>query len=192
MVKNKIATGAEAIIYEDKIFGMPVIIKKRTIKEYRNKTLDSKIRKARNKEEAILLKKITAIKLNAPHMFYIGHDKIIMEKLADTKTHALCLKEIGNNIAQMHNHSIIHGDLNLINIITSSGNKIYFIDFGLGFMSNKVEDKATDLLVFKKTLLSRKETEEYWKDILEGYTKSTNNKSIIGQIGIIEKRGRYL
>jgi K+-sensing histidine kinase KdpD len=71
-------------------------------------------------------------------------------------------------------------------------NKIYFIDFGLGHISKKIEEKATDLLVFKKTLLSYKNTEKFWQNILEGYKQEINNKDITKKINIIEKRGRYL
>jgi Kae1-associated kinase Bud32 len=192
MMNSKlIAVGAEAVVYEDTMFDKKVIIKKRQAKEYRNKILDIKIRKTRNKEEAILLRKVKDIHLNTPAIFYIGTDKIIMEKIIDSKEHAQLLKDIGENIAKLHNNNIIHGDLNLINIMTNKRN-IYFIDFGLGFISNKIEDKATDLLVFKKTLLSSKATEGYWQDILDGYKKNTSDKEIIVQIGAIEKRGRYL
>jgi Kae1-associated kinase Bud32 len=79
----------------------------------------------------------------------------------------------------------------LINIIINK-NKIYFIDFGLGFISKKIEDKATDLLVFKKTLLSNKKTKKYWEEIIEGYKKEAKNPEIISKIEGIEKRARYL
>jgi N6-L-threonylcarbamoyladenine synthase/protein kinase Bud32 len=114
-----------------------------------------------------------------------------MEYIKNTNKHFQKTKEIGMEIAKLHNYNIIHGDLNLINIITNK-NKIYFIDFGLGHISKKIEEKATDLLVFKKTLLSYKNTEKFWQNILEGYKQEINNKDITKKINIIEKRGRYL
>ncbi len=188
---TEIANGAEAKIIKHNIFSKPVITKLRISKNYRNKILDNKIIKQRTKSEAILLKKVKEINLFAPTIYYVGPKKIIMEYLENKNQHEQMLLEIGRSIAILHNNNIIHGDLNLINIITTE-NKVYFIDFGLGFISNKVEDKATDLLVLKKTLLSLKKTEGLWKDMLFGYQEKTNNKNITHKIKEIEGRGRYL
>jgi Kae1-associated kinase Bud32 len=193
---TEIANGAEARIYTHKLFGKTVVTKQRIEKEYRDKALDNKIIKQRTKSEALLLKKVKDIGLFSPSICYVGKDKIVMEYLVNTNEHNKYLGEIGKNIAILHNNNIIHGDLNLINIITTKSSdqqaKIYFIDFGLGFTSNKIEDKATDLLVLKKTLLSLKSTEKLWKDMLLGYEKETSNKEIINKIKEIESRGRYL
>jgi Kae1-associated kinase Bud32 len=185
-----IAQGAEAIVYKTKILNQVVCIKERISKKYRNPVLDKRIIKARNKEEAFLLNKVKN-KLNTPIVFYVSENKIILEYIKNEKTHEKHLEKIGSEIAKMHNENVIHGDINLINIIINK-KKVYFIDFGLGFVSQKIEDKATDLLVFKKTLNSLKKTENYWKYIKKGYLTKTNQKQIIKQIEDIEKRGRYL
>jgi len=192
---NEIATGAEAKIFIHKLFDKDVVTKQRISKDYRNKQLDNKIIKQRTKSEALLLKKVKDIGLSSPNIYYVGKNKLVMEYLVNTNNHDKCLIEIGKQIATLHKSNIIHGDLNLINIITTKEKKdikIYFIDFGLGFISNKVEDKATDLLVLKKTLLSLKKTEGLWEEILAGYEKETENKEIINKIKEIESRGRYL
>lgn len=184
----KINSGAEANIYllDNKI------VKERISKNYRDPTLDKKIIKTRNKKEKTLLEKVKALGLNVPTIYSVSDNSITMERIEDTKTHKEQLKEIGKNIAILHNNDIIHGDLNLINILITKKKEIYFIDFGLGYSSRKKEDKATDLLVFKKTLLAQKKTEKYWEEILEGYKKETNQPNIIEQIEKIEKRARYL
>jgi N6-L-threonylcarbamoyladenine synthase/protein kinase Bud32 len=188
---KEIAKGAEAKIYSTTIFNKEVIIKKRTNKKYRNKTLDKKIIKTRNKQESILIKKARECGVNTPYIYYVGKNKIIEDKLVNTNKHKDYLDLIGKEIAKLHNNNIIHGDLNLINIVTNN-KKVYFIDFGLGYISKKIEDKASDLLVFKKTLKSSHITESYWKDIKNNYLLNTNNKNIIEKIQEIEKRGRYL
>ncbi|MDD3178643.1 MAG: KEOPS complex kinase/ATPase Bud32 [Candidatus ainarchaeum sp.] len=188
---KQISYGAEAKIFKTKIFGQDVIIKQRIYKEYRNKILNQKIIKQRNKEEANILKKIKQIGLNAPYIYYVSEDKIIMEYIKNNNTHIKQAKKIGQEISKMHDNNIMHGDLNLINIITYKKN-IYFIDFGLATTTNKIEDKATDLLVFKKTLLSNKKTEKIWIEIKKGYIENTKNKKILEKIKEIEKRGRYL
>jgi Kae1-associated kinase Bud32 len=183
--------GAEAVIYSQKIFNKTIFIKNRISKSYRNPKLDQKIIKVRNKQEATLINKVKILGINTPSIYYLGKNTIYLEKLNNSKKHHIYLSKIGSEIAKLHNGQIIHGDLNLINIITQK-NKIYFIDFGLGYISNKIEDKATDLLVFKKTLKSSSKTSKYWEEILLGYKKDTNNKEIIPKIFEIEKRGRYL
>jgi len=188
---TKVNSGAEADIYKTNIFDQNVFIKQRIPKNYRNKKLDDKIIKTRNKQEANLLKKIKNLNLNTPFVFYVGPNKIIMQEIKNDNKHERQLYEIGEKIAELHNNDVIHGDLNLINIITNN-KQIYFIDFGLGFVSRKIEDKATDLLVFKKTLKSSSKTKDFWEKILDGYCSTTKEKKIFENIKAIEKRGRYL
>ena len=102
-------------------------------------------------------------------------------------------REIGKAIARMHEADLIHGDLTTSNILLEGG-KLYFIDFGLGFYSKKIEDKAVDLLVFKKTYeATHCNLPEGWGMILEGYLKEYGaaGKAIAGQIEKIEQRARY-
>lgn len=185
---KQINKGAEAIILLDG----KKIIKKRISKTYRDPILDKKIIKTRNKQESTLLKRAKVSGVNTPIIYSVTENTIVMEKLDNTKQHSKVLSEIGKEIAKLHDAGIIHGDLNLINILTTNDKKIYFIDFGLGFLSNKIEDKATDLLVFKKTLKASKKTEDFWEKILSGYQKQTQNKKTIEKIAEIEKRARYL
>lgn len=185
---KEINKGAEAIILLDN----RKIIKKRISKTYRDPLLDKKIIKKRNKQESTLLKRAKIANVNTPIVYSVTENTIVMEKLEDTNQHEKHLGEIGREIAKLHDSGIIHGDLNLINIIITKEKKIYFIDFGLGFLSNKIEDKATDLLVFKKTLKAAKKTEKFWEKILAGYQKHTKNKATTQKIAEIEKRARYL
>ncbi len=187
-MKKKIASGAEAIVFlcEGKI------IKQRVPKAYRDKQLDAKIIKTRNKQEASLLKRARNSGVNAPVVIAVGKDSITMEKIDDSKEHKKYLERIGKDIAKLHNNWIIHGDLNLSNIATTKKKKVYFLDFGLGYLSKKTEDRATDLLVFKRTLKASKSTEKYWERIEEGYRKESKDKNVIPRISEIERRGRYL
>jgi len=70
--------------------------------------------------------------------------------------------------------------------------KIYFIDFGLGFYSKKIEDKAVDLHLLKQALEAKhyKIAEDCIKIILKNY-KPNKYKLILERIPIIESRGRY-
>ncbi|MBW9222772.1 bifunctional N(6)-L-threonylcarbamoyladenine synthase/serine/threonine protein kinase [Methanothermococcus sp. SCGC AD-155-C09] len=73
------------------------------------------------------------------------------------------------------------------------GNKVYIIDFGLGKFSNALEDKAVDLIVLKKSILSThfKDFERVWNNILEGYKIYKEWKTVVDYMDQVEKRGRY-
>ena len=71
--------------------------------------------------------------------------------------------------------------------------KIYFIDFGLGFISRKVEDKAVDVHLFKEALEARhfKHWEILFAEFLNGYKKYSESKKVLEQLRKVEQRGRY-
>ncbi|MBA7693334.1 hypothetical protein ES703_101914 [subsurface metagenome] len=160
MTSQKIlCQGAEAKI----ILSNKFIIKDRTKKSYRLAELDEKIRKRRTKSESKLLEKASNI-INTPKPFFIPDfyqikmpfidGKKLSEHLDNfplAKQKQIC-KQIGESIAKLHDSNIIHGDLTTSNMILKD-NKVYFIDFGLGFISRKFEDKAVDLHLLKSTEL---------------------------------------
>ena len=70
--------------------------------------------------------------------------------------------------------------------------RLYFIDFGLGFVSSRIEDKAVDLHLIKQALEAKhfsihKEAE---KIILENYN-SKDKTRVLEQLKKVESRGRY-
>ncbi len=75
----------------------------------------------------------------------------------------------------------------------SQGFKIFFIDFGLGFISHKIEDRAVDLHLLKEALEAKHF--QHWKilfeEVLRGYDISKNFEKVLTQLRKVEKRGRY-
>ncbi len=188
-----ISKGAEAEIYSEN----NKIIKKRIKKNYRITELDIYLRKKRNKAEKKLLEKSFSKGINVPRVIDSGEFELTLEEIKGRKIKDIdldnnTLDKISREIASLHNENIIHGDLTSSNIILKD--KIYVIDFGLGFVSNRIEDKATDLRIFLETLeLPREKKEEIRKTFLEYYKKYSNNgEEIISQLEDIEKRGRYV
>lgn len=196
-MNNIISRGAEAIIYKDK----ENAIKDRIKKSYRLPTLDSKLRKQRTKREAKILEKASKI-IPVPKLIKTDEkEKIEMEYLEGLKLSEelddldepkrFCV-QIGQNIAKLHDENIIHGDLTTSNMILKN-EKVYFIDFGLSFESNKAEDKAVDLHLIKQALEAKHfgHFEDYWKSILEGYKISKHHIATLKRLEAVEKRGRY-
>jgi tRNA A-37 threonylcarbamoyl transferase component Bud32 len=129
------------------------------------------------------------------------------------------MKKVGEAVAKIHKEDIIHGDLTTSNMILVSDNSkdklnhnkisndkqtnkqiadnnfnIFFIDFGLGYISRKVEDKAVDLHLLKQALEAKHFT--HWKELFnefqEAYSKENKESDkIYERMTAIEKRGRY-
>ncbi len=197
-----IQQGAEAKIFLDEKKNL--IIKDRISKSYRIPELDKKIIKQRTKAETKLLIKANQV-INSPLPEKSKeHNKIIMpfisgEKLSTSlndfplEKQKQIMKKIGESIAKLHKEDIIHGDLTTSNMILKNEG-IFFIDFGLGYISKKVEDKAVDLHLLKQALEAKHF--EHWKDLFEEFkeTYSKNykeSKQIFERMIAIEKRGRY-
>ena len=72
-------------------------------------------------------------------------------------------------------------------------NKVYFIDFGLGYISHKYEDKAVDIHLLKQALEAKhfQNYKELLKEIFTGYSKSKDSKIVFERLKAVEKRGRY-
>ncbi|MBN1503024.1 Kae1-associated serine/threonine protein kinase [Candidatus Woesearchaeota archaeon] len=190
------ARGAEAEIYED----TNKIIKKRVKKSYRIPALDEKLRKFRTRREAKVIQKLPD-QIPKPMLIKLDDKNTALEienikgdKVRDVldKNVKLC-KEIGRLLAVMHNSNIVHGDLTTSNMILSNG-RIFFIDFGLSFFSDKIEDKAVDLHLLKRALESKhyKIYKKAFELVLEGYKEKSNDyENIIKRLEKVESRGRY-
>lgn len=193
---NIIASGAEALIIREGSH----IIKDRVSKSYRHPELDRKIIKQRTKSETKLLEKASRIidapkpeqgtQFNEIKMPFIEGKKL-SDSLEQLDWKEIC-RMIGNNIAKLHDKDIVHGDLTTSNMILTKENRLYFIDFGLGFSSSRIEDKAVDLHLIKQALEAKHFTihKEAEKIILENYT-SKDRVKILEQLRKVESRGRY-
>ncbi len=192
-----IGRGAEAIITKSG----KSIIKDRIEKPYRYPDLDKKIRKLRTRSEAKILEKAQKMTkvpkiisssdiTNKIEMEYIEGKKL-SEHLEKTQYQKICGK-IGKQLAKLHDNDIIHGDLTTSNLILKDKD-VYFIDFGLGFHSSRIEDKAVDLHLIKQALEAKHPTihEKAFESIIKGYKSSKNQKQTLAQFEKVELRGRY-
>ena len=209
MKEKQIAIGAEATISlsENKI------TKKRIKKSYRYPDLDKKIRLRRTKAEAKILSKASKI-IPVPKILEVDEKscKIILEHIKGKKLSEHLEKipnkkkaynQIGKNAALLHNSGLIHGDLTTSNMILgnseksptiSKNQKVYFIDFGLGFHSDKAEDKAVDLHLIKEALEAKHPSlyKTAFRTIINSYKKhSKNSLQVLTRLEKVEKRGRY-
>ena len=192
-----IAQAAEAVILKKG----DIVIKRRIKKGYRIPEIDEKLRKLRTRSESKLLEKASSLisvpklirtdeKTKEIEMRFIDGKKL-SEHLDNLKNKFDVMEKVGESMAKLHDSDIIHGDLTTSNMILSE-NKVFFIDFGLGFISKRMEDRAVDLHLIKQALEAKhfKEHEKLFKSFLNGY-KSKDKDKILAQLEIVESRGRY-
>jgi Kae1-associated kinase Bud32 len=196
-----IKQGAEAKLYKARYLGTDVLIKDRIPKTYRNAKLDEKIRALRTRDECTLLHRAKQLGVRTPVIYKVdkGGKRIFMEfvegkrlkDVLDRENLRLC-RAVGEAIGKLHRADLIHGDLTTSNIVLK-GDTLIFVDFGLGFNSAKAEDKAVDLLVFKKTFAATHfALPRGWEMIIEGYLQEyPQGKSIVERIAVVEARVRY-
>ena len=203
---NIIYIGAEAEISISRYMDIDVIEKRRINKSYRIKQIDQKLTSSRTKEEAKLIIEARNHGVCVPIIYdidlkngiilmeYIKGERIkdILNSLYEKERKKICIK-IGENIAILHNHDIIHGDITTSNMILKN-NKIHFIDFGLGEKNSEIETKGVDLHVLMEAIEStHSQYSNCFKYVLEGYKKEMKKdaEKVIKKIDEIVKRGRY-
>ena len=199
---NMIGKGAEANIYRDD----GTVRKERISKNYRIKELDEFLRLGRTKREAKLISLARRAGVATPtitdvdtvsctiEMGFIEGTQVkkLLSTMSKNERRVLCA-EIGRCAGKLHSNHIIHGDLTTSNMIMHR-DRIYFIDFGLGDVSEAVEDKGVDLLLFKKALHSThfKYEKECWDSFMKGYSEIyKGHEEVLQRLKVIEKRGRY-
>ena len=196
--------GAEADIYLTLWDGKKTILKIRKKKDYRNEILDKKIRMQRTMRESEIISDIKSFGISSPLVYFVDRKKCeiyiqyidgtLVKDLSNPKIIKTC-EEIGRIVGLLHKNGIMHGDLTTSNFIMQKG-KIFVIDFGLAQRTDKMEDHAIDLRLFKEILNSAHANimEKAWPSFLRGYKKivgiSRHNR-VLMQVSVIESRGRY-
>jgi len=201
-----IGRGAEAVL---KKHG-DLLVKERIKKSYRIEQIDNALRSDRTIKEARILTEARRLGVKVPIVYSKDLEKMTiemeylsgpvlrdaLEALPAVQQKHVCAA-IGRYLAKLHKGNIIHSDLTTSNMILKNGklDELYFIDFGLSFSSKKVEDKAVDLHLIKRALISKhnKIWKSCFKHILDAYKKELGEDAdkIITRVSAIEKRGRY-
>ncbi len=190
-----LSQGAEAKIYNTG----HIIIKDRIRKSYRIPEIDGRLRSSRTKREAKILRELEKKGFRSPKLLKEGKTVLEIEFLKGRKVRDIlsrknfrgCAKDLGKKVAFLHNQGIIHGDLTTSNMILKK--EAYLIDFGLSFYSQRIEDKAVDIHLFRQALESKHH--EIWEDCFTVFAKeyakhAKQGKEIMERFREVEKRGR--
>lgn len=199
-----IKKGAEGDLYFTDWNNQNAILKVRKQKNYRNSELDHRIRKQRTIRESEIISEIKSFGIHSPLIFFVDvkNCTILMQHISGKLVNELpksqlilMCKKIGEIVGTMHKNGIMHGDLTTSNFILSH-DKIFIIDFGLAIRTDKSEDHAVDLRLFKEILNSAHalEMKKAWANFLDGYRKIVGIarfNQVSNLVSVIESRGRY-
>jgi len=203
-----IALGAEAVLVKACYEGMPSIFKVRVRKPYRDRSLDTMLIRSRSEVEAKMLAELRLKGLNVPALYYVDLSEglIVMEFVEGPLLRDLiyrgsekalkCLEELGELVASVHDAGVVHGDITTSNVIVG-GDGVYLVDFGLAKYSRRLEDLATDIHLFIRSVESTHYSlkEALLRHFMKGYAKVKGRDftdSLLIKVKEIRMRGRYV
>lgn len=193
MSQELLAMGAESSIYKEN----NAVKKVRHNKSYRHPIIDKKLIKSRTKREAKIINTLQNLNVPVPKLLHQDENTLTIsyidaKPLKDVLEQNISLiKKVAKITTTMHENSIIHGDLTTSNILANKNDELTLIDFGLSFVSHKIEDKAVDLHLLKQALNSKhyKIHDEAWQLFLDEYNPK-DKKDILLRLEKVEARGR--
>jgi Kae1-associated kinase Bud32 len=201
--------GAEAEVYLGLWYGRRAIFKYRKPKGYRIKEIDDYIRSRRTIQEARILRDAKNAGIPSPTVYYIDPSEalLVMSYIPGSRLkeyigsipidEAVTLsRRIGYSIAKLHRAGIQHGDPTTSNMILVSDGRIFLVDYGLSQYTVRAEDRAVDLILFERALLSvhYKIYEYCMKAFIEEYRRILGEEysEVERRMREIKARGRYI
>jgi Kae1-associated kinase Bud32 len=176
------------------------LVKERVRKAYRIRALDEMLRRQRTRREAKNLESAAEAGVRVPKLIRCDEKKFMLEMeyvpgelVKDAFDGGRLIpglsREIGAAVRRLHDGGIVHNDLTTSNMIAGEDG-VCVIDFGLAFHTQRLEDKAMDLVVFKKSIQATHTVHagRIWECLLAGYAP---DKEILERVGVIESRVRY-
>ncbi|XP_027335962.1 EKC/KEOPS complex subunit bud32 isoform X2 [Abrus precatorius] len=203
--------GAEARVFESSFVGRRSVVKERFSKKYRHPTLDSKLTVKRLNAEARCMTKARRLGVYTPVLYAVDpvlhtltfeyvEGPSVKDVLLEFGSHGVdkdqlnnIASQIGDAIGKLHDGGLIHGDLTTSNMLLKNDtNQLVLIDFGLSFTSTLPEDKAVDLYVLERALLSMHSScGNVMDQILAAYRKSSKQwSSTLNKLAQVRQRGR--
>lgn len=206
-----IRKGAEAYLYKSTLLGIPVIVKYRVPKAYRDKVLDQRIRSQRTILEAKIIGVLRVKGIPVPGILLVDPENaiIVLEYIEgillkqaigreDFEIIRKVFNDVGYYVGLIHKNKIVHGDLTTSNIIIrNKDKKPYIIDFGLAMYSDDIEDRGVDLHLFLRSLESThpRYADTLFQEFIRGYSKIMGDgytKAVLDKVKEIRMRGRYV
>lgn len=154
-----------------------------------------------------MLSKAKEAGIRTPYVYFLDtlRNEIIMEfiegvNLKDIFSAELASK-LGQCVAKLHSKNIIHGDITTSNFILEGHphdgyTELVIIDFGLSFFSQRLEDMASEVRMFKEVLNSvhHEIFDQAFSNFSEAYSSfgpPDRGRRVLRKVHEIQSRGRY-
>ena len=186
--------GAEAVVtVED-----DRVVKRRLPKAYRHPELDARLRRDRTVMEARLTSAARRHGVPTPVVLDVDTREatLVLERVGDCDLgRALSparVEAVGRHLAAVHGAGFVHGDPTTRNVRAVDGSeRVFLIDFGLGFHTDDVEDYAMDLHVLEQSLDGTADDAPALRERVEAGYRAAGDERVLDQLRAIEGRGRY-
>ncbi len=201
----RVASGAEAEIFETVFLGRPAVVKRRSPKAYRNPELDQRIRSSRIRNEARLIREARKAGVRTPVVYDIDVQgcSITMERIPGKKvkdvldedpdhSFEMCA-DIGAIIGDMHNAGICHGDLTTSNMIMTADERVCLIDFSMGASAADTEGMGVDIRLLERAFSSAHPgMDAQYSVLMDSYrARMKDSVAVMNKVQEIKDRGRY-
>lgn len=214
---EEIARGAEGVVSRVPFLGRQAVMKERFPKPYRHPELDRKLTTRRLAQEARTLLRLRKAGIRVPAVYLLDLDRatIVLEDMKGVTLRAylatssmedaqLVISNAARAVRKMHDVGVIHGDLTTSNMLVCETNRpnmeasvteIVLIDFGLSSNSDTEEDKAVDLYVLERAVVSAhpERAENLNATFLTAYAAGFNDgdtKLTLSRLEDVRSRGR--
>ncbi|MFC6903632.1 bifunctional N(6)-L-threonylcarbamoyladenine synthase/serine/threonine protein kinase [Halalkalicoccus tibetensis] len=183
--------GAEAVVEIG-----DVVRKRRLAKEYRHPALDERLRRERTASEARLTSLARREGVPTPVVRDVDprEGTLTLERVGRADLSAELtperVRELGRHLATLHRAGFVHGDPTPRNARLSE-DRLYCIDFGLGYHTDEAEDHAMDLHVFERSLAGTAADFEACREAVEAGYREDGEPAVLERLREIEGRGRY-
>jgi len=172
--------------------------KRRVEKAYRHPDLDARLRTERTAAEARLTTlarrhgvPTPVLRDVDPEAASLAFERVGEADLGDALT-ALRVRRVGKHLATIHDAGFVHGDPTVRNArVDTDTDRVYLIDFGLGYHTDDVEDYAMDLHVFEGSVLGTSADADALCRAFEAEYRETGSNAVLDRLREIEGRGRY-
>jgi N6-L-threonylcarbamoyladenine synthase/protein kinase Bud32 len=206
--------GAEAVVE----LGPERVVKRRLPKPYRHSDLDARLRRERIVAEARLTSEARRVGVPTPvvHDVDAREATLTTERVGRADLREALTEErvrtVAGHLATLHGTGFVHGDPTTRNVRVgrssppgtetgggrtvaeddeAPGERVFLIDFGLGYYTDAIEDYAMDLHVFEGSVLGTADDPELVCEAFEAAYTAAGDPAVVEQLREIEGRGRY-
>ncbi len=186
--------GAEATVS----FEGDRVVKHRSPREYRHPRLDERLRGERTRQEARLLSEARRQGVPTPVIRDVDdvETRLTLQRVGESDLResltAARVETVATHLARLHEAGFVHGDPTTRNVrVGPDSDRLFLIDFGLGYYTQDPEDHAMDLHVLFQSLDGTDDDAQRLTQAAEDAYSAVGDEAVLDCLRDIEGRGRY-